>query len=140
MASDSEASIGNNYLLHSVLVHSGEVGVGHYYAYIRPSLGCDYGSTNVSSVPENVTVADTAWSGSDIASCMVGDIDSQAKDLPPCGADGQGGKWFKFNDETVFEVPVREAIDNCFGNTVNRLASGNKSNTIRNVSSALKNQ
>ena len=32
----------NNYVLHSVLVHSGDVGGGHYYAYIRPSTSCDY--------------------------------------------------------------------------------------------------
>ena len=31
-----------SYLLHSVLVHQGEVGGGHYYAYIRPSSGFDY--------------------------------------------------------------------------------------------------
>ena len=32
------------YVLHSVLVHSGSVGAGHYYAYIRPRLGmsCKY--------------------------------------------------------------------------------------------------
>ena len=28
----------NKYLLHSVLVHSGGVNGGHYYAYIRPEL------------------------------------------------------------------------------------------------------
>jgi len=28
----------NNFLLHSVLIHAGDVGGGHYYAFIRPSL------------------------------------------------------------------------------------------------------
>eukprot|EP00605_Chrysophyceae_sp_TOSAG23-4_P002789 GSChrysophyteH1.ASY1.ANO1.3073.1 assembled CDS len=28
----------NDYILHSVLVHSGDFGAGHYYAYIRPNL------------------------------------------------------------------------------------------------------
>jgi len=38
-----QASKGDNdYVLHSVLVHSGDVGAGHYYTYIRPSCGMDY--------------------------------------------------------------------------------------------------
>jgi len=34
--------------LHSVLVHAGDVGGGHYYAYIRPStdINCQYGYQN----------------------------------------------------------------------------------------------
>ena len=28
----------NDYLLHSVLVHAGDVNGGHYYAYIRPEI------------------------------------------------------------------------------------------------------
>ena len=32
-----EVIVPNDYLLHSVLVHSGDVNGGHYYAYIRPS-------------------------------------------------------------------------------------------------------
>ena len=32
-----EDVVPNDYLLHSVLVHSGDVNGGHYYAYIRPS-------------------------------------------------------------------------------------------------------
>eukprot|EP01035_Chromulina_nebulosa_P016914 gene16914-22405_t len=31
-------NIPNNYVLHSVLVHTGDVGGGHYYAFIRPSI------------------------------------------------------------------------------------------------------
>ena len=31
-----------DYVLHSVLVHSGDVGAGHYYTYIRPSCSMDY--------------------------------------------------------------------------------------------------
>jgi ubiquitin carboxyl-terminal hydrolase 7 len=30
---------GNVYLLHSVLVHSGDVNAGHYYSYIKPQKG-----------------------------------------------------------------------------------------------------
>jgi ubiquitin carboxyl-terminal hydrolase 7 len=35
-ASEESRAVPNRYLLHSVLVHSGDVGGGHYYAYIRP--------------------------------------------------------------------------------------------------------
>ena len=41
--------IGNNYVLHSVLVHNGDVGGGHYYAYIRPSSQYNYGAPAESS-------------------------------------------------------------------------------------------
>ena len=33
---DADKSVPNKYKLHSVLVHSGGVHGGHYYAYIRP--------------------------------------------------------------------------------------------------------
>ena len=35
---DADRSVRNKYLLHSVLVHSGGVNGGHYYAFIRPTL------------------------------------------------------------------------------------------------------
>lgn len=38
----ADPSVRNLYLLHSVLVHSGGVHGGHYYAYIRPTLGDDW--------------------------------------------------------------------------------------------------
>ncbi len=38
---DADRSVRNKYLLHSVLVHSGGVNGGHYYAFIRPSLRGD---------------------------------------------------------------------------------------------------
>jgi hypothetical protein len=28
---------------------------------------------------------------------------------------GRGGKWYKFNDDVVLEVPAHEAIDRCYG-------------------------
>jgi ubiquitin C-terminal hydrolase len=47
LATDSNSQQQNDeddctYLLHSVLVHSGDVGGGHYYAYIRPSTDHNY--------------------------------------------------------------------------------------------------
>lgn len=38
LSPDADRSVRNKYLLHSVLVHSGGVNGGHYYAYIRPDL------------------------------------------------------------------------------------------------------
>ncbi|CAA2970001.1 ubiquitin carboxyl-terminal hydrolase 12-like [Olea europaea subsp. europaea] len=38
MSPDADRSVRNLYTLHSVLVHSGGVHGGHYYAYIRPTL------------------------------------------------------------------------------------------------------
>lgn len=38
LAPDADRSIRNLYTLHSVLVHSGRVHGGHYYAFIRPTL------------------------------------------------------------------------------------------------------
>eukprot|EP00898_Chlorokybus_atmophyticus_P001501 jgi/Chlat1/2351/Chrsp17S02617 len=39
LAPSADRSVRNLYSLHSVLVHSGGVHGGHYYAYIRPTLG-----------------------------------------------------------------------------------------------------
>ncbi|XP_042046218.1 ubiquitin C-terminal hydrolase 12-like isoform X1 [Salvia splendens] len=38
LSPDADSSVRNLYTLHSVLVHSGGVHGGHYYAYIRPTL------------------------------------------------------------------------------------------------------
>jgi len=49
-ASSSSASASNVYILHSVLVHQGDVGGGHYYAYIRPTTKhFDYSSSSSST-------------------------------------------------------------------------------------------
>ena len=37
LAPDADRNVRNLYKLHSVLVHSGGVHGGHYYAYIRPA-------------------------------------------------------------------------------------------------------
>eukprot|EP00271_Cylindrocystis_brebissonii_P022318 TRINITY_DN8549_c0_g1_i1.p1 TRINITY_DN8549_c0_g1~~TRINITY_DN8549_c0_g1_i1.p1 ORF type:complete len:1105 (+),score=260.24 TRINITY_DN8549_c0_g1_i1:215-3529(+) len=39
LSPDANRSVKNKYTLHSVLVHSGGVHGGHYYAFIRPGLG-----------------------------------------------------------------------------------------------------
>ncbi|KAJ1389085.1 Ubiquitin specific protease, conserved site, partial [Sesbania bispinosa] len=42
LSPDADRSIRNLYTLHSVLVHSGGVHGGHYYAYIRPTLSNEW--------------------------------------------------------------------------------------------------
>jgi hypothetical protein len=81
-------AVRNRYLLHSVLVHAGDVGGGHYYAYIRPST-----QTNYSQV------------------YSVRDIDALAENQLESGSN----EWFKFNDETVLPVDSREAVQYCYG-------------------------
>lgn len=39
LSPDADRGVENKYTLHSVLVHSGGVHGGHYYAFIRPTLG-----------------------------------------------------------------------------------------------------
>ncbi|XP_010535739.1 PREDICTED: ubiquitin carboxyl-terminal hydrolase 12-like isoform X2 [Tarenaya hassleriana] len=40
LAPEADKNIHNRYILHSVLAHIGDMNVGHYYAFIRPTL-CD---------------------------------------------------------------------------------------------------
>ncbi len=75
----------NNYLLHSVLVHQGDVGGGHYYAYIRPTTDT-FNYSMLSADPATLA-----------------------------GVAHPDQQWYKFNDEVVYHVPQREAVDNCYG-------------------------
>lgn len=85
------------YILHSVLVHAGDVGGGHYYAYIRPSMGFDYENLP-SFYQQHVEVA-----GGD---CSDNGIDAD---------DGCSYGWYKFNDEHVIKVRKSEALEQTFG-------------------------
>lgn len=87
-------AVRNRYILHSVLVHSGDVGGGHYYAYIRPST--DINCQDVYTVKE-VDDAVSEYAAND------------GRYAP------NSGQWFKFNDETVLRVDQREAVKSCYG-------------------------
>jgi hypothetical protein len=96
--------VSNKYLLHSVLVHSGDVGGGHYYAYIRPSDGYDYAEAakvnqSIEKSNQNITLESMIEESNNDT---INDISSK-------------GKWYKFNDESVIRVRSCEAIENCFG-------------------------
>lgn len=47
---EGQIQVKNRYILHSVLVHSGDVGGGHYYAYIRPFTASNYAKIYSSGV------------------------------------------------------------------------------------------
>lgn len=49
LTEDADRSIPNDYSLLSILVHSGDVHGGHYYAYIRPGLDDTWYSVDFSS-------------------------------------------------------------------------------------------
>lgn len=110
-ADECVKGISNVYELHSVLVHAGDVHGGHYYAYIRPSSGFAYGGP--AAAPES-------------GERMEEDEEEEIQVSPPSGeqgveASGDGnGKWYRFNDEQVYEVSKMEAVDNCFGRTTSR--------------------
>ncbi|GAA0141978.1 cysteine protease [Lithospermum erythrorhizon] len=57
LSPDADRSVRNLYNLHSVLVHSGGVQGGHYYAYIRPTLNEQWFKFD----DERVTKVDMKW-------------------------------------------------------------------------------
>ena len=77
-----------------MLLCQGDVYGGHYYAYIRPSIGDFWG--NVSEVNRDVDAAINSESG-------------LRSDL------GRGGEWFKFDDDFVSKVDRREAVEGSYG-------------------------
>eukprot|EP00981_Chlorochromonas_danica_P002970 scaffold601_cov170-Ochromonas_danica.AAC.31 len=99
----------NTYILHSVLVHSGDVGGGHYFAYIRPAtqynLDTVYNIDYVRKKIEN-SLAHPQSNGN-------------GHEVDGSNAIGGSGNiaesWYKFNDEVVMKVTELEAIHYYFG-------------------------
>lgn len=120
----SEDIVCTKYVLNSVLVHSGEVNSGHYYSYIRP-----FTLTNFSDVyfnPSNDIYTQDSISTSNESNnlknrLLVDPYYYHYHYSPPqqhhCINNTQfrNGQWFKFNDESVFEVNPKEAIEYCYG-------------------------
>jgi len=115
-----ECLTGNDYILHSVLVHSGDFGGGHYYAYIRPMCDSqtefDYRQHAASIKPD----ADKAMK-TYLEECASTEQNATPNRDPmrnlaeSMNTLGRGGKWYKFDDEHVYAVEDEEAIDYCFG-------------------------
>jgi len=109
LAEDAKEEDKNNrYLLHSVLVHSGDVGGGHYYAYIRPSCGFNYSNTESEMKQAS---EDLSKSNNELEPSKMTKEEAKIKII----SEGAGGKWFKFNDEIVTSAQSKEAIKFCFG-------------------------
>ena len=86
------------YVLHSVLVHSGSVGGGHYYAFVRPRLGmaCDYDviRDGVSGGGDDATAADAVTHSAVVPPTCdgVSDAPTAAVSTPVAhAADGSSG-------------------------------------------------
>ena len=114
----------NTYLLHSVLVHQGDVGGGHYYAYIRPGAGYDKSSGETSTsrfdyaeaARHGLTASSSSSAASASAATSTGNGHHEDKDVQSVlEKTARNGQWFKFNDEAVMKVPPKEAINLCYG-------------------------
>ncbi len=86
------------FVLHSVLVHAGDVGGGHYYAYIRPSVDGNYSDCLATS--STAAAGTTSITGAAAVNVTVTQVMQS---------------WYKFNDEQVLKVLPREAVLECFG-------------------------
>lgn len=112
----------NQYILHSVLVHAGDVGGGHYYAYIRPYTPHNY-----------QTVYSKECSLTEQTLLQHGAADNNSNNNNNNNNNSNNRKqWYKFNDETVLEVEPREAVSHCYG----RSATDFNSELFRSMSSA----
>jgi len=115
-----ECLTGNDYILHSVLVHSGDFGGGHYYAYIRPMCDSQSDFDYMQHAQKIKPAADNAMKTYAAENAFVEQGGDPLRDpmtkLQECmNTLGRGGKWYKFDDENVYAVEDEEAVDYCFG-------------------------
>ena len=138
LAQDSEQKgQDNEYIVHSVLVHSGDFGGGHYYAYIRPTSDLfDYAAARPKmqkkadqcKMEYHANHPDSATNGANAAE---GEGEGEEKEKERMPEDvtkdaGRMGKWYKFDDAHVYAVEDEEALDYCYG----RLEGGGINNSL----------
>ena len=101
--------------MHSVLVHSGDIHSGHYYAFIRPGLFADHWEEEEEEEEEE----DGGGEGEEGAE----EGGAKAKEREKQRAKRRRRKerrlknpaWYKFDDETVTRVTRKDAVEANFG-------------------------
>ena len=97
-------------------MHQGDVGGGHYYAYIRPGAGAGYDKSSGGTGVGRFDYAEAARHGLTASSSSTGNGHHEDKDIQTVlERTARTGQWFKFNDEAVTKVPPKEAINLCYG-------------------------
>jgi ubiquitin C-terminal hydrolase len=113
--SDDQANKDANiYRLHSVLVHSGEVYGGHYYAYIRAMREESFGGSSswIDEAPD----------------MLPGETEtSPAYQARLIEWRDRRGLWYKFDDDHVTCVTERTAVQRCYGRDAGSLGSSSVS-------------
>ena len=98
-------------------VYQGDVGGGHYYAYIRPngSVGMDYEAFAAHAytdlnIPYDSQDANNNTDGGEDGSADMSDTTRNLREIAALkhkeelNAAARNGQWLKFNDETVLKV------------------------------------
>lgn len=95
----------NIYLLHSVLVHSGDVNGGHYYSYIKPQKG-------FTKAQAKAQAQAAAWQKqqAELAASNHGNSGDGSKMAPivavPKPSSGGKGQYFRFDDDEVGRLGI----------------------------------
>eukprot|EP00466_Bigelowiella_natans_P008009 jgi/Bigna1/87919/estExt_fgenesh1_pg.C_260018 len=116
------------YLLHSIFVHLGSAQKGHYKVYIRPNPTLKLRNKRNSSACEKKDVKKRQKAGNGETSSL--DVKDKKRKARQGGDEKKknshhqegnrwidGGKWYCFDDETVREVGMKEAVEGAFGPT-----------------------
>ena len=104
---DDEPTQPSIYRLHSILIHRGDVGSGHYYSFVKPSpvmrenLVTKHIPSDTEELPAPSTPPRDALPG--------------AEDSSTNATDPYGSGWYRFDDERVYAVEKAEAVDYNYG-------------------------
>ena len=117
----------HDYLLHSILIHSGDIIGGHYYCFVRLPPGMEpcltkrepTDTTGDDEKTEDEEGGEDAVSGMDeedeSGEESEGSHEDEANKPPKNHTDRYGWKWYKFDDDIVTKVRPEEALGDAFG-------------------------